>query len=135
MSSMAVCLMLLTGSLLHLRSAAVSCYQCVNNPDPYCNQRTCHHGLFGCIKTVTYAGGLDPSGVQSENPQHKVLNFKGCNMLPFGGLEGCRETSLFGDIRQVTCYCNYDFCNSASRTTSTTAGIFLLFVLLWFWLQ
>ncbi|CDW57630.1 hypothetical protein TTRE_0000592301 [Trichuris trichiura] len=114
--------------------AAVSCYQCANDPDPYCGQRKCHHGLFGCIKTVTYHGGLDPSGGQSENPEHKVVVFKGCRTFPFGGLEGCREVTLLGDVRQVTCYCNHDLCNSASRAT-TTAGMFLLFVLLWFWLH
>uniref|UniRef100_A0A5S6QRR7 UPAR/Ly6 domain-containing protein n=1 Tax=Trichuris muris TaxID=70415 RepID=A0A5S6QRR7_TRIMR len=102
MSFPATCMLLLTGSLLHTKSSAVSCYQCVNDPDPYCNRRACHHGLFGCIKTVTYVGGLDPSGIQNENPQHKMLSFKGCNMLPFGGLEGCRETSLIGDIRIST---------------------------------
>ncbi|XP_003376780.1 putative lymphocyte antigen 6I [Trichinella spiralis] len=79
---------------------SIACYQCNNDPDPYCHQRTCYHGLY--------------AGAQSEYSQNKVINLKGCQFLPFTGLEGCHESTLFGDIRQVTCFCHHDFCNAAN---------------------
>ncbi|KRZ17596.1 hypothetical protein T11_7638 [Trichinella zimbabwensis] len=127
-------LKILCFSLLYILASlpaaqSIACYQCNNDPDPYCHQRTCYHGLYGCFKTVTYTGGLDPSGAQSEYSKNKVINLKGCQFLPFTGLEGCHESTLFGDIRQVTCFCHHDFCNSANSHRARMYSILTILLL------
>ncbi|VDP00205.1 unnamed protein product [Soboliphyme baturini] len=88
------------------------CYQCFGSKDRFCNGRTCKHGVFGCIKSVMYTGGLDPSGLQRSNSDNEALAYKGCVILPF----------------HLTCICNTDYCNSAVKPN--TAAIWIKFVVI-----
>lgn len=47
------------------KSIAITCYKCSSDGGEDCLSRStsCSYGFFGCIKTVTYSGGLDKSKI------------------------------------------------------------------------
>ncbi|CCD63286.1 Protein sleepless [Caenorhabditis elegans] len=56
-----------------------------------------------------------------------ISMIRGCAILPFGGVDMCEQTSLFG-TRVLKCTCFNDYCNPASNPV--VASTFLIFIVL-----
>jgi hypothetical protein len=47
---------------------------------------------------------------------------RGCNILPFGGVDACQQQVILG-YRIVSCYCFSDYCNAAESTLRLTSPV------------
>lgn len=48
--------------------SGVHCYQCHFKANEECGAATCSHGMFGCVKIITYNGGIDSGPLTSALP-------------------------------------------------------------------
>ncbi|MCP9265953.1 Stall [Dirofilaria immitis] len=90
----------------------ITCYECFSGTADDCLKASvpCIYGLFGCIKTTIYSGGIDKFG-NYENQQDRTIGmYRGCVILPMADADICQQISLFG-YRIVTCHCFNDLCN------------------------
>lgn len=60
-----------------------------------------------------------------DDNRNVISMMRGCNFLPFGGVDACQQQVIFG-MRIVTCYCYSDYCNGA--VTKKMNSIFKLFL-------
>ncbi|KAH7727917.1 Protein C07A12.18 a [Aphelenchoides avenae] len=78
---------------------SISCYECISGSDRSCGQyvgKSCGYGFFGCVKIGTYSGGVDKLGDFIDDPSTVVSMIRGCNMLPFGGVDACTQNVILG---------------------------------------
>ncbi|VDN59070.1 unnamed protein product [Dracunculus medinensis] len=110
------------------KSIAITCYKCSSDGGEDCLSRStsCSYGFFGCIKTVTYSGGLDKMGNNEPNLEKRIISMnRDCTILPITGVDICRQVSFLG-YRLQTCYCFNDFCNCASLRTLLFSFLFIV---------
>lgn len=66
------------------------------------------------------------------NDERNVVSMaRMCNMLPFGGVDACQQSTVLG-VRVVTCSCFSDYCNSTITTRTSTVLMIFLVCVLWF---
>ncbi|EFO19182.1 hypothetical protein LOAG_09311 [Loa loa] len=99
---------LLYSSYVH----GITCYECSSGVIDDCLRASvpCTYGLFGCLKTTIYSGGIDKFGNHKNQEDRVIGTYRGCVVLPMPGPDICQQFSLFG-YRIVTCHCFNDFCN------------------------
>ncbi|KAL3982255.1 hypothetical protein ACH3XW_46465 [Acanthocheilonema viteae] len=107
----------------------IICYECSSVATDDCLKESvsCIYGLFGCMKTTIYSGGIDKFG-NYENQENRIIGmYRGCTVLPVAGSDICQQFALFG-YRVVTCYCFNDFCNGIVAVQTSLPVMFLFIV-------
>ncbi|ULT82140.1 hypothetical protein L5515_017704 [Caenorhabditis briggsae] len=100
--------------LLVPSSNSINCYECTSSQGIECvySATSCQYGLFGCVKIAILSGGVDKMGMFVDRERSIISMIRGCALIPFGGVDMCEQTTLFG-TRVLKCTCFNDYCNSS----------------------
>ncbi|KAF1747813.1 hypothetical protein GCK72_024279 [Caenorhabditis remanei] len=101
--------------LLVKPTSGINCYECTSSQGSECvySATSCQYGLFGCVKIAILSGGVDKMGMFVDRERSIISMIRGCAIVPFGGVDMCEQTTLFG-TRVLKCTCFNDYCNSSS---------------------
>ncbi|CAI5455904.1 unnamed protein product [Caenorhabditis angaria] len=111
----------------------INCFECTSSQGVECkySAASCQYGLFGCVKIAVMSGGVDKMGMFYEQDRSIISMMRGCALIPFGGVDMCEQTSLFG-TRVLKCTCFNDYCNFVN-SSKLCILLFLLPIWLFIW--